>query len=93
MSNDNCCLCGEPRKPTQTPVESFGNSDRIVTIKQHRELQAGRWEQSPQLIVNVSFWRNGGTAPGRTHICSGCIIVGLQHAKKFVDETLHQMGA
>lgn len=84
----HCCLCGEPRKPTQRPVESFGNDCRIVQIKDHRSLKDGRWEESPQLIVSVSMWRNGGTAPGQTHICDDCIVVGLQHAKQFVDRSL-----
>lgn len=40
------------------------------------------------MIVNVSMYRNGGTAPGQTHICDGCVIVGLQQAKAFVDGAL-----
>jgi hypothetical protein len=87
----HCCLCGEPRRPTQKPVDSFGNDCRLVTIGDHRELKEGRWEVSPQLIVNVSMWRNGGTDSGNTHICDGCIVVGLQHAKRFVDDSLSAM--
>jgi len=48
----------------------------------------GRWEQSPQLVVSVMLYRNGGTAPGLTHICDGCVLVGLQHAKQFVDSSI-----
>jgi hypothetical protein len=84
----HCCLCGAARKPTQQPVESFGNDCRIVQIKDHRPLYEGRWEESPQLIVNVSMWRNGGTSPGQTHICDECIVVGLSQAKAFVDRSL-----
>jgi hypothetical protein len=84
----NCCLCGEVRRPTQAPVESFSNKLQCITIGKHRELRDGRWEQSPQLLVNVSMWRNGGTDPGNTHICDGCIVVGLKAAKLFVDESL-----
>lgn len=84
----HCCLCGEPRRPTQKPVDSFGNSSRCITIGDHRPLQEGRWEISPQLLVNVSMWRNGGTDGGNTHICDGCIVVGLKAAKQFVDESL-----
>lgn len=86
--NKFCCLCGEPRRPTQKPVESFSNNLQIVIIKKYRELKPGRWEISPQLLVNVSMWRNGGTAPGETHICDGCIVVGLRTAKEFVDASL-----
>lgn len=86
--NAHCCLCGEPRRPTQAPVESFGNNVECLSIKDHRELKEGRWETSPQLLVNVSMWRNGGTAVGQTHICDGCIVVGLKAAKRFVDESL-----
>jgi len=52
-------------------------------------MQDGRWE-SPggQLLVNVGIWRNGGTDPGNTHICDGCILVGLREAKRWVDETI-----
>ncbi|WP_349507189.1 hypothetical protein [Agrobacterium pusense] len=56
-------------------------------------LQEGRWEVSPQLLVNVSIWRNGGTAPGQTHMCDECIVVGLKAAKRFVDESLTALGA
>jgi len=89
----HCCLCGEPRRPTQKPVDSFGNEVRIVHIADHRPLQEGRWEVSPQLLVSVSMWRNGGTDSGSTHICDGCIVVGLRHAKEFVDTSLAQLGA
>ena len=84
---DHCCLCGEPRRPTQKPVESFGNLE-CISIKDHRELREGRWENSPQLLVNVIMWRNGGTDRGNTHICDGCIVVGLTAAKRFVDDAL-----
>lgn len=80
----HCCLCGEPRKPTQQPVRSFGNDQRIVQMDQHRLMQEGRWEQSPQLLVSVSMWRNGGTNE-HTHMCDSCILVGLEEAKRFVD--------
>jgi hypothetical protein len=84
----NCCLCGAPRRPTQKPVDGFGNDCRIVQMDQHRPMQDGRWEQSPQLLVSVSMWRNGGTSPGQTHICDDCILVGLRHAKEFVDQSI-----
>lgn len=86
--NLHCCLCGELRRPTQKPVDSFGNDVECITIADHRPLQEGRWEVSPQLLVNVGMWRNGGTDRGNTHICDGCIVVGLQAAKRFVDASL-----
>lgn len=85
--NLHCCLCGEPRRMTQQPVESFGNNE-IITIKEHRPLKEGRWEASPQMIVNVGLWRNGGTAVGDTHICDACIVVGLKAAKQFTERAL-----
>lgn len=88
-----CCLCGEPRKPTQKPVESFNNRSEIVTIGKYRELKPGRWEVSPQLLVYVGMCRNGGVDVGNTHMCDGCIVVGLQRAKAWVDNTLAAMGA
>lgn len=57
-------------------------------MKEHRELKPGRWETSPQMLVSVCLWRNGGTAPGATHICDACLIVGLEEARKFVDYEL-----
>jgi hypothetical protein len=84
----HCCLCGELRRPTQKPVESFGNDIACIVIGDHRPLQEDRWEVNPQLLVSVSMWRNGGTAVGQTHICDGCIVVGLQEAKRFVDDAL-----
>lgn len=86
--NAHCCLCGETRRLTQAPVESFGNDNRIIQMDQHRPMLEGRWEQSPQMIASVLFYRNGGTAPGQTHICDDCIVVGLHHAKSFVDQSL-----
>lgn len=86
--NAHCCLCGAPRLPTQAPVEGFGNNIECITIGDHRHLMPGRWEVSPQLLVSVSMWRNGGTAPGQTHICDDCIVIGLQAAKRFVDGAL-----
>lgn len=85
----HCCLCGEPRRPTQKPVEGFGNNVECISMRDHRPLQEGLWESNPQLLVSVSMWRNGGTDRGNTHICDGCIVVGLQTAKLFVDESLH----
>lgn len=84
----HCCLCGELRRPTQKPVDGFSNSVECITIGNHRTLKEGRWEVSPQLLVSVSMWRNGGTDTGNTHICDGCIVVGLQAAKRFVDSSL-----
>lgn len=89
----HCCLCGEPRRPTQAPVEEFGNGLPIIHMDEHRDMKPGRWENSPQLLVNVSMWRNGGTSPGETHMCDGCIIVGLLEAKRFVDGALRDLGA
>lgn len=84
----HCCLCGEPRRPTQEPVESFGNGIPVIAMSEHREMKPGRWEESPQMLVSVNMWRNGGTSPGQTHICDGCVIVGLRVAKGFVDRSL-----
>lgn len=83
----NCCLCGEPRRMTQAPVESFGCSE-CVPIKDHRPLQEGRWEESPQMLVSLQLYRNGGTSRGQTHICDGCFVAGLKVAREFVDRAL-----
>ena len=88
VRNAHCCLCGEARRPTQAPVEGFGNNGRVIQVADHRELKDGRWEESPQMIASVLIYRNGGTAPGQTHICDGCILVGLEQVKKFVDESI-----
>jgi hypothetical protein len=88
----NCCLCGAPRRPTQRPVEGFGNDGRIISMADHRPMLPGRWEDRPQMIAQVSFYRNGGTAPGQTHICDDCILVGLRHAKEFVDASIAALG-
>lgn len=86
-----CCLCGQPRKPTQKPVGEFGNNLEIVRMREYRELKDGRWEQSPQMLVSVSLRRNGGTDYGNTHICDGCIVVGLKVAKRFVDKAISEL--
>ena len=83
----HCCLCGAVRRPTQKPVASFGNNLVCITVGEHRPLQEGRWEVNPQMLVNVSMWRNGGT-DSQTHMCDDCIVVGLKEAKRFVDASL-----
>lgn len=90
MNNAICCLCGAPRRPTQAPVESFGNRLPIIQMRDHRDvLRHPEVEMNPQLLVNVSMWRNGGVdTAGRTHMCDDCILVGLHVAKKFVDESI-----
>jgi len=91
--HNHCCLCGAPRRATQKPLESFGNDVECITIGEHRPLKEGRWEISPQLLVSVQMWRNGGTARGETHICDDCVVVGLKAAKRFVDESLAALGS
>jgi len=86
--NKHCCLCGEARLPHQAPTEALSNQIAMLNMKEHRELKPGRWEISPQLLVSVNMWRNGGTAKGDTHICDGCLIVGLEEAKSFVEYEL-----
>lgn len=88
----HCCLCGEPRRPTQTPVSSFGNDVPIIQMDQYRPMKAGRWEQSPQMLVSVNMWRNGGSN-AQTHMCDECILVGLREAKKFVDQSIADIEA
>lgn len=88
MTSDHCCLCGQPRRPTQPPVSSFGNQCAVITMRDHRPMQPGRWEDCPQMIVNVAMWRNGGSGHIKAHICDGCIIVGLEEAKRFVERSL-----
>jgi len=89
---NHCCLCGAERRPTQAPVESFGNGCELISMADHRELKAGRWEEKTSMLVNVSMWRNGGTSPGQTHICDDCVIVGLTAAKRFIDASLAALG-
>lgn len=87
-SRDHCCLCGAARKPTQQPLGTFSNGTEIVNMAKHRPMLPGRWEASPQLLVSVSMWRNGGVTPGETHMCDDCIAVGLRRAKVFIDAAL-----
>ncbi len=84
----HCCLCGEARKPTQAPVPSFSNDCRIVEMNKHREMKPGRWEHATQMLVCVSMYRNGGIAHGETHMCDGCILVGLNYAKDWVNSQI-----
>lgn len=90
MNNGMCCLCGAPRRPTHAPVESFGNRLPIIHMRDHREvMRHPEIEADPQLLVNVSMWRNGGVdTAGRTHMCDDCILVGLRVAKEWVDASI-----
>jgi hypothetical protein len=85
-----CSCCGVPRRPTQAPVHSFGNSARLISIREHREIDPTDIEQSPSLTISVSIWRNGGGLTGE-HICDECIVIGLREAKRFVDESLNAL--
>ena len=84
----HCCTCGEKRRPTQAPVPSLNNRMTIVHIAKHRPMLEGRWEDQPQLLVDVVIRRNGGTDIGNTHICDGCLLLGLHEAKRWVDKTI-----
>ena len=84
----HCCLCGVPRRPTQKPVETFGLSAENIHMNTYRPMLPGRWEDAPQMLATVCLWRNGGTAPGETHMCDACIVVGLTRVKSFVDNAL-----
>lgn len=86
--NKYCCLCGEVRLPHQAPTESLSNQTTMLNMKEYRDLKPGRWETSPQMLVNVCIWRNGGTARGATHICDECLIVGLEEVRGFVEHEL-----
>lgn len=86
--NKYCCLCGEARHPHQPPTETLSNGTAMLNIAGHRELKPGRWETSPQLLVSVCLYRNGGTAKGATHICDECLIVGLEEARSFIQYEL-----
>ena len=90
----HCGLCGAPRRPTQKPVGSFGNGTECLRMREHREIPQGpgQIEISPQLLLNVSMWRNGGGLAGE-HICDDCIVVGLKAAKRFVDNALQALRA
>ncbi len=92
---DYCNLCGAPRKPTQAPVHVFRNSvgAEFIRIRRFRpKIGKAMIEESPDLMLSISLYRNGGGLPGE-HICDDCIIIGLRHAKRFVDETLTALGS
>lgn len=83
-----CSCCGAPRRPTQSPVHSFGNSQRsLVSVRDHRAIDSTNIEQSPSLCVHVGIWRNGGGLPPE-HVCDDCILIGLREAKRFVDGSI-----
>lgn len=93
MKNTHCCQCGAIRKPTQQPVESFGDND-VIVMERHRQITPVSCNEiSPQLIANFGVWRNGGTDFGRTHICDACIVVGLKNIKARVDAAIEQLSA
>lgn len=90
MNRDHCALCGEKRRATEPQVKSFGMHDLLI-IREHRELQPGRAEQSPQMMIDTAIYasirRNGGESED-THLCQGCIRLGLQRIKEFCEESL-----
>lgn len=90
MNNGICCLCGAPRRPTQAPLASFGSRLPPIQMREYRDVQRNpSIEVNPQLLVQVSICRNGGVdTAGRTHMCDECVVVGLRHAKSFVDQSL-----
>lgn len=87
--NKHCCLCGEVRLPLSSAHRVVKQPDSHAQHERASQAEAlAVWETSPQLLVNVALWRNGGTAKGAAHICDGCLIVGLEEARKFVEHEL-----
>ena len=90
MKRTHCCQCGAPRVPSRAPVQSFSRHD-ILTMENYREIAhpPGVYnEQSPQLMATFSLYRNGGTNED-THLCDGCIVVGLKHLRERIDADLN----
>lgn len=78
--SDYCCCCGALRG-LSARNQAYSLHD-IVPVEPHRPMQRGDgrlFELSPQLIVHVGVYRNGGGSADE-HICNDCLMVGIRHA-------------
>lgn len=84
MNRTNYCSCCGALRGLSARNQSYSLHD-IVQVADHRPIQRGDgrlFEMSPQIIVHVSVYRNGGGAATDEHICNDCLLVGIRHALK-----------
>jgi hypothetical protein len=75
MDSRHCATCGKPRG-----ISLLRQSWRI-------DLFPKIPMTNNNLIVHAGVYRNGGTDK-HTHLCDGCLTVGLREIKAHVDELL-----
>ncbi|MCU7934159.1 MAG: hypothetical protein KZQ99_04670 [Candidatus Thiodiazotropha sp. (ex Dulcina madagascariensis)] len=88
QKHEYCHTCGAVRS-LAAYRDSISIHD-IINMDKHREIQRGdgrMYEMSPQLIVHVGIWRNGGS-DGRMFICDDCLRVGLRYARDRINGLL-----
>lgn len=82
MNRSNYCSCCGALRGLSARNQAYNLHD-IVPVEPHRPMQRddGRvFEMSPQLIVHIGVYRNGGGASTDEHICNDCLMVGIRHA-------------
>jgi len=86
--SDYCHCCGALRGLAALRSE-VGFND-IVVVEKHKPLLHGpgkSFEASPQLVVNVGVWRNGG-CDDQMYVCDDCLRIGLRHALEKLTQML-----
>lgn len=82
MNRSAYCSCCGALRGLSARKDSYSLHD-IVPVVDHRPMQRGDgrlFEQSPQLIVHVGVYRNGGGASTDEYVCNDCLMVGIRHA-------------
>ncbi|WP_225547272.1 hypothetical protein [Chromobacterium violaceum] len=82
MNRSSYCSCCGALRGLSAQNQSYSLHD-IVRVAEHRQIQHGDGrlvEASPQLLVHVGVFRNGGGAATDEHICNACLLLGIRHA-------------
>lgn len=82
MNRSAYCSCCGALRGVAPRGQDYSLHD-IVRVADHRPMQRGdgrMFEMSPQLIVHVGVYRNGGGAATDEHVCNDCLMVGIRHA-------------
>lgn len=90
---DNCATCGRARKGIERRRQSWSPDLGTVAIPRRTDESDGTpWQQHNTLIVYASVYRGGGASED-THLCDGCLTIGLRELKLAIDRALDETDA
>ena len=85
MKKGHCSTCGARLSPLDKREGGY-RWHPIIEVKDIRSLVDGRAEESPQLLIHLSIYRNGGS---EDPVCDECVKAALvllaDHIKGLID--------